>query len=60
MSSNDGTGRDWRDLAEQAAKETDPEKMVKLIQELCSAIDHQARPQQEKPIRRKTDISVDD
>jgi hypothetical protein len=58
--SSDGTHRDWRDLAEQASKETDPEKLVKLIAELCDAIDHQTTPRQVKPLDRKSDIPADE
>jgi hypothetical protein len=57
MSHNgNGIHRDWRDLAEQASKETDTGKLVILIRRLCDAIDRQATPQQVKPITRKTDI----
>lgn len=31
--------RDWRDLAADATKETDPEKLVRIIEELCGALD---------------------
>jgi hypothetical protein len=38
--------RDWRSIAEKASKEMDPEKLVVLIAQLCSALDEQkARPQ---------------
>lgn len=36
--------QNWRDLAAAASAETDPEKLGKLIEELCSALDkRQAR-----------------
>lgn len=31
---------DWRKLAEQASKEQDPQKLLKLVQDLCDNIDH--------------------
>ncbi len=31
--------RDWRELAERASKEPDPEKLTQLIEELCDSID---------------------
>ncbi len=38
--------RDWRSIAEKASKETDPEKLMILIAQLCSALDERkARPQ---------------
>jgi hypothetical protein len=33
------TEQKWYSLAEQASKETDPEKLTILIAELCSALD---------------------
>jgi hypothetical protein len=29
----------WRELAEQATKETDPQKPTKIIEELCGVLD---------------------
>jgi hypothetical protein len=38
--------RDWRSIAEQASKEMDPEKLMVLIAQLCSALDERkAKPQ---------------
>jgi hypothetical protein len=38
--------RDWRSIAEKASKEMDPEKLMVLIAQLCSALDERkARPQ---------------
>lgn len=34
----------WYSLAEQASKETDPDKLTTLIAELCSALDDRAKP----------------
>ena len=31
----------WLPLAQQASKETDPEKMIQLVEQLCQAIDVQ-------------------
>jgi hypothetical protein len=30
---------DWAPLAEQASKEMDPEKLMSLVKQLCSALD---------------------
>jgi hypothetical protein len=38
------TRKDWRDLAEQASQEQDPNKLLKLVSELCEAIDDRPRP----------------
>lgn len=35
--------RNWRDLAADAAKEKDPERLNKLIEELCRAFDAEHR-----------------
>lgn len=60
MSSDDGnTHENWRDLAEQASKETDPVKLQRLVTELCEALDH-AAPRRANSISRKTDIPVDE
>ena len=49
--------RDWRDLAEQASKETDPEKLARIVEELCGALDLRAAQRQVKPIHKKDDAS---
>jgi hypothetical protein len=37
---------DWRAIAEKASKEMDPEKLMILIAQLCTALDaRKARPQ---------------
>jgi hypothetical protein len=37
--------RDWRSIVERASKEMDPEKLIILIAQLCSALDERrARP----------------
>jgi len=30
---------DWRHLAEQTSKETDPKRLLTLVEQLCSALD---------------------
>lgn len=32
--------QDWRDLAEQASKEPNPQKLVRLVEHLCDELDH--------------------
>jgi len=32
---------DWRHLAEQASKETDPAKMLRLVEELNGVLEHE-------------------
>ncbi len=31
--------KNWRDLARQAAQETDPQKLLSVVKDLCSALD---------------------
>ena len=31
--------QDWRQIAEQATKEQDPEKLLQLVEQLCDALD---------------------
>ena len=48
------TNQDWRCIAEQASKETDPAKLATLVTKLCRALDHereqrrQLRPQEDQ------------
>lgn len=35
--------QDWRQIAEQASKEQDPQKLLRLIQDLCDNLDHRDR-----------------
>jgi len=35
---------DWRAIAEEASKEKDPEKLLMLVKQLCSAFDDGKRP----------------
>ena len=45
MAPHPGDG-DWRSIAEQASKETDPAKLMNLVSQLCRALDERnARPQ---------------
>jgi hypothetical protein len=34
----------WYSLAEQVSKETDSEKLAKLVVQLCNALDEQMKP----------------
>jgi hypothetical protein len=36
--------RRWHDLAGQAAKETDPEKLMQIVKDLCGLLDAQKKP----------------
>ena len=33
--------KDWRELADEATKETDPEKFMQIIEQLCGALKQQ-------------------
>ena len=47
--------KDWRDLAAAAASEADPEKLGRIIKELCAVLDKsQARkqPQAAPPVKK--------
>lgn len=37
--------RDWREIASQAAQETNPRKLVVVIEELCTALDRRSQKQ---------------
>jgi hypothetical protein len=52
--STDGksTPHTWHDLAEQATKESDPEKLMEIIEELCGVL--QMREEGAKPKREST------
>jgi len=44
------TDQDWRCIAEQASKETDPDKLVILVKKLCNALDRErGRKYQSQP-----------
>ena len=34
----------WQELATEAAKETDPEKLVRIVEDLCSLLDEGKKP----------------
>ena len=58
MSSDDkSTHRDWLELAKQAANETDTQKLVALVRELCDALDHRTPSAPEKPVNKKSDTA---
>ena len=38
------TREDWLPIAEQASKEMDPEKLMILVEQLCSALDGHRKP----------------
>jgi hypothetical protein len=42
------SGSEWQQLAEQASKETDPEKVSKLIRLLCDRLDELDRIRKER------------
>jgi len=35
---------DWLPIAEQASKEMDPQKLMRLVKQLCSALDDKNKP----------------
>jgi hypothetical protein len=41
----------WQDLAGQAAKETDPEKLMQIVKDLCSLLDKEKKPPASSPAR---------
>ena len=44
MAPNCSRDQKWHSLAEQASKETDPEKLQILVAQLCSALDERMKP----------------
>ena len=36
--------RRWKELASEAANETDPEKLVRIVKDLCSLLDAERKP----------------
>ena len=52
-------GEDWRHLAERATEETDPEKLLEIIEQLCGALELREAERQAKPIIKKNETSVD-
>ena len=47
--------RDWRDLAERASKETNPEKLVRFVEELCGVLELREAERHAKPTPKKGD-----
>jgi len=49
---------EWREIAERASNETDPSKLLRLIEELCSKLEereaHRKGPHSGNPDRRLT------
>jgi hypothetical protein len=43
--------RDWREIAEEAAKETNPERLSQIVKQLCNALDKRSTQNQ---LRRDT------
>ena len=48
--------KDWRDLAAAATRESDPEKLGRIIEELCGALDkcHAPKQSQTNPPAKKS------
>ena len=42
MSSSDSNNTDWRELCQQAIKEQDPQKFIKIVQQLIEALDERS------------------
>lgn len=38
----------WQDLAQQACRETDPDKLMTIVKDLCTAIDEDGKPGSQK------------
>jgi len=36
--------QDWKQLAEQASREPDPKKLMKIVKDLCTALDGEPKP----------------
>ena len=36
--------KSWQELAEKASQETDPQKLLTLVKDLCSALDGENKP----------------
>jgi len=45
--------KNWRDLA-AASRETDPEKLCRIIEELCGALDKARKQSQTTPLTKKS------
>ena len=40
--------KEWREIAEQAAKETNPQKLVRMVEELCGVLDKRNQQNQQR------------
>ena len=47
-----GDAEEWREIAQKAANEKDPKKLIKLVENLCDALEEQnaARKRLRRPI----------
>jgi len=41
--------QDWKELAEQASQEADPQKLMKIVKDLCTALDKEPKPPTNSP-----------
>ena len=41
----------WTEIAEKASRETDPKKLLSLVEQLCAALDRQVKPRTDSAIR---------
>jgi hypothetical protein len=41
--------KDWMQLAEQASHEPDPQKLMKIVKDLCTALDGEPKPPTSSP-----------
>jgi hypothetical protein len=41
----------WMDLASQASEENDPQKLTKIVKDLCSLLDAEKKPPASSPAR---------
>jgi hypothetical protein len=42
--SDEANHTNWKDLAERASHETNPQKLLTLVKDLCSALDSENKP----------------
>ncbi len=58
-SSTSPPSKDWREIAERASKEPDPNKLLQLIEELCDSMDRERVQNGLSPISpRKSDTGT--
>ena len=46
LQKSNGSDKDWREIAAEVVSETNPEKLGRIINELCDALDKRHRPNQ--------------